>query len=299
MQVFATLLTFLFWGIADLFYKLGNQGEGNRNHLKTGIMVGLVMGIHGTYLLITTHTSIHFIDIIKYLPVSLCYITSMVIGYKGLKYLELSISSPIQNTSGVIVALLFIIFFREHYDFPFYIAVLSIFIGIIILSMIGLEKNKKDRKEFNKKNTFQKILTLTILFPLCYCLLDGLGTFLDGIYLDKLELIGENASLIAYEYTFAIYGLITFIYLKFKKESFSIIKEKPKLAAALFETAGEIFYVTAMSGNSTIAAPIIGSYCVLSMLLSRVFLKEKLSKKEYIGIFLVIIGVIILALLDV
>lgn len=299
MQAIATLLTFLFWGIADLFYKIGNQGKGNKNHLKTGIMVGLVMGIHGTYLLLTTHTNIQIIDIIKYLPVSLCYIASMVIGYRGLKYLELSISSPIQNTSGVIVALLFIIFFKEHYDFPFYIALVSIFTGIICLSIIGLEDNKKKRKEFNKKNTFQKILTLTILFPLGYCLLDGLGTFLDGIYLDKLELIGETASLIAYEYTFALYGLITFIYLKIKKEDFSIINEKPKLAAALFETAGEIFYVTAMSGNSTIAAPIIGSYCVLSMLLSRIFLKEKLSKKEYACIFLVLIGVIILALLDV
>ena len=299
MQAIATLLTFLFWGIADLFYKIGNQGKGNRNHLKTGIMVGLVMGIHGTYLLLTTHTNIQIIDIIKYLPVSLCYIASMVIGYRGLKYLELSISSPIQNTSGVIVSLLFIIFFKEHYDFPFYIALVSIFTGIICLSIIGLEDNKKKRKEFNKKNTFQKILTLTILFPLGYCLLDGLGTFLDGIYLDKLELIGETASLIAYEYTFALYGLITFIYLKIKKEDFSIINEKPKLAAALFETAGEIFYVTAMSGNSTVAAPIIGSYCVLSMLLSRIFLKEKLSKKEYACIFLVLIGVIILALLDV
>ena len=298
MQAIATLLTFLFWGIADLFYKLGNRGEGNRNHLKTGIMVGLVMGIHGTYLLLTTHTNIQILDIIKYLPVSLCYIASMVIGYRGLKYLELSISSPIQNTSGVIVALLFIIFFKEHYDFPFYIALVSIFIGIICLSIIGLNENKKERKEFNKKNTFQKILTLTILFPLGYCLLDGLGTFLDGIYLDKLELIGETASLIAYEYTFALYGLVTFIYLKIKKENFSIIKEKVKLAAALFETAGEIFYVTAMSGNSTVAAPIIGSYGVLSMLLSRVFLKEKLSKKEYGCIFLVLIGVIILALLD-
>jgi uncharacterized membrane protein len=299
MWAIYALLTFACWGIADLFYKIGNRGKGNRNHLKTGIMVGLVMGIHGTYLLLTTHTNIQIIDIIKYLPVSLCYIASMVIGYRGLKYLELSISSPIQNTSGVIVALLFIIFFKEHYDYPFYIAVATIFIGILILSIIGLERNKKERKEFNKKNTFQKILTLTILFPLGYCLLDGLGTFLDGIYLDKLELIGETASLIAYEYTFALYGLITFIYLRIKKEDFSIINEKPKLAAALFETAGEIFYVTAMSGNSTVAAPIIGSYCVLSMLLSRIFLKEKLSKKEYAGIILVLVGVIILALLDV
>ena len=299
MQTFATILTFFFWGIADLFYKLGNQGEGDRNHLKTGVMVGLVMGIHATYLLLTTNVSIHVMDVIKYLPVSFCYIASMVIGYKGLKYLELSISSPIQNTSGVIVALLFILFFKEHYAYPFYIAVALIFIGIIILSMIGLEKNKKERKDFQKKNTFQKVLTLTILFPLAYCILDGAGTFLDGIYLDKLELIGEEASLVAYEYTFALYGLVTFIYLKLKKESFSIVKEKTKLFAAIFETAGEIFYVTAMSGNSTIAAPIIGSYCVLSMLLSRVFLKEKLEKKEYLGISFVLVGVILLAILDV
>ena len=113
MQAFATLLTFLFWGIADLFYKLGNQGEGNKNHLKTGIMVGLVMGIHATYLICFKNINVTLIEVLKYLPVSLCYIASMVIGYKGLKYLELSISSPIQNTSGVIVALLFISFIEE------------------------------------------------------------------------------------------------------------------------------------------------------------------------------------------
>ncbi len=148
MQAFATLLTFLFWGIADLFYKIGNKGQGNRNHLKTAVIVGLVMGIHGTYLLLTTHTSIHIIDLIKYLPVSLCYIASMVIGYKGLKYLELSISSPVQNTSGVITALLLLIFFKEQYDFPFYIAVFLIFIGVTMISIMELNEKKNDRVEF-------------------------------------------------------------------------------------------------------------------------------------------------------
>lgn len=299
MWAFNALITFVFWGVADLFYKLGNQGEGDRNHLKTGVMVGLVMGLHATYYLITHHVNITLIEMIKYLPVSLCYIASMVIGYKGLKYLELSISSPIQNTSGVIVALLLIIFFKEQYPPTFYIAMALIFIGIIILSLVGLKENQKNRKEFQKKNTFQKVLALTILFPLAYCLLDGAGTFLDGVYLDKLELISDDASLVAYEYTFAIYGLITYIYLKWKKESFSLIKEKTKLFAAIFETAGEIFYVQAMEMNSTQSAPIIGSYCVLSMLLSRVFLKEKLEKKEYLGIFFVLVGVIVLAILDV
>ena len=189
--------------------------------------------------------------------------------------------------------------FKEKYDYPFYIALLLIFIGIFMISIIEIKKNKTERAEHKKKNAIKKIITLTILFPLGYCILDGAGTFLDGIYLDKLELIGEEASLIAYEYTFAIYALLTYIYLKIKKEPFPIIREKEKIGAALFETAGEVFYVKAMSGNATISAPVIGSYCILSMLLSRIFLKEKLTKKEYIGIILVLIGIIILSVMDI
>ena len=87
MWFLCTLLTFISWGTADLFYKLGNRGNNKYDHLKTGIFVGLVMGIHATIYLLINHINVSFIDIIKYLPVSLCYIVSMVISYKGLKYL--------------------------------------------------------------------------------------------------------------------------------------------------------------------------------------------------------------------
>ena len=292
-------MTFLCWGIADVFYKIGNKGEEEYNHLKTGIMVGLVMGIHASIILLTSSTSITLIDIIKYLPISFCYISSMVIGYRGLKYLELSISSPIQNTSGIITALLLMIFFKESYDYPFFIALVLIIIGITGLSMIQIKENKEDRIEYKKNNSLKKVFTLTILFPLVYCLLDGAGTFLDGIFLDKLELVNEDTALVAYEYTFLIYGIITYFYLRKKKQVFNIVNEKRKISAAIFETAGQFFYVYAMSGNATITAPIVGSYCILSMILSRIFLKEKLTKKEYIYIFLVLIGIIILAILDI
>ena len=299
MWIMYTLLTFICWGVADLFYKIGNKGKDNYNHLKTGVMVGLIMGIHAIIYLIVKKVDINILEIIKYLPVSILYISSMIIGYKGLKYLELSISSPIQNTSGVITALLLMIFFHETFDFPFYIAVALIFIGIIILSIIQLKDNKKDRIDYKKKNKISKVITFTIIFPLIYCVLDGAGTFIDGIYLDKLELINEDNALVAYEFTFALYALITYIYLKIKKQSVNIFKEKPKLAAAIFETGGQFFYVFAMGGNATISAPIVGSYCVLSMLLSRIVLKEKLTKKEYFGIILVLIGIVILSIMDI
>ncbi len=299
MWIAYTILTFICWGVADLFYKLGNNKDNKYNHLITGIMVGLVMGVHATVFLITNKPEIHFIDIIRYLPISFFYISSMVIGYKGLKYLELSIASPVQNTSGVITAILLLIFFKESYDYPFYIAVLLIFIGIIGLSLKEINENKNKRIEYRKNHKRSIVLTFTIIFPLVYCIFDGIGTFLDGIYLDKLSLISEDTALVAYEYTFLIYGLVTYIYLKTKNVKINILKEKYKLSAAIFETAGQFFYVYAMGGNATISAPIVGSYCILSLLLSRVFLKEKLSIKEYISIFLVLIGIIILAIMDI
>ena len=88
MWLVCTIATFLSWGIADLFYKIGNQSSEEANHLKTGILVGLIMGIHATLFLLVKPTSITIMDVIKYLPVSLLYISSMVIGYRGLKYLE-------------------------------------------------------------------------------------------------------------------------------------------------------------------------------------------------------------------
>ncbi len=289
-MIFA-LLTFLLWGLADLFYKKGNTGNEKYNELKTGIIVGIVMGIHATIYLIINHLEINFIELLKYLPVSICYIASMVIGYKGLKFMELSLVSPIENTSGVITSLLLIIFFKEKLPLLAYFGILFVFLGIITISYF-------EKKE-NRSIKLKKINFLIIIFPLLYCLLDGLGTFLDSIYLDKLELISENSALICYEYTFLLYAIITYIFIKIKKEKLPIIKEKDKLIAAILETAGQFFYVFAMSHNSTLGATIIGSYCILSMLLSHIFLKEHLREEKYIGLIIAISGLIILSILDI
>lgn len=285
------VVTLLFWALADLFYKKGANENDKYSHLKTGIMVGFVMGLHATIYILVKGISFSFIDIIKYLPVSFFYISSMVIGYKGLRYLELSISSPIQNCSGVITALLLLIIFKEAIAILDMVGIIVIAIGIIALSII-------ENKDSNaKKIDIKKLSIIALIFPLAYCVLDGMGTFLDAIYLDKLSLIGEDAALIAYEYTFFIYGLILFIYLKFiKKERISIKEDKDKLAASIFETMGQFFYVFAVAANSTLAIPVISVYSIVSVLLAHIFLKEKLTKKEYITIAIVLIGITILGI---
>lgn len=293
-----TIITFVSWGGVSVFYKITNKVD-DYTHLKTGVLVGLMMGVHAIIYLLIKGLSVNFMDILMYFPISVLYIASMIVGYRGLKYIELSISSPIQNSSGVITALLFVLFFKEVYELPFYIACILIFAGVIVLSIDEIKESKEKREEFKKKNGLKKLFVLGVMFPLVYSLFDGVGTFLDGVYLDKLELISADSALISYELTFLAYGLITYFYVKKKDPKVKIFNEWNLYVAAALEMIGQVFYVFAMAENATIAAPIIGSYCVLTMLLSRVVLKEKLSKTEYAGIFLVLAGVIILALLDV
>ena len=68
--------------------------------------------------------------------------------------------------------------------------------------------------------------------------------------------------------------------------------ELPKLAAGVCETAGQFAYVFALADTEHVgfAAAIISSYCVASVLWSRLFLKEKLSWKHYLCIALAVIG---------
>lgn len=290
MWLIMAITTLLLWGIADLFYKKGNQKEEKYSHLKTGMLVGFVMGIHAIIYMIVKGLSFNFIDMLKYLPVSLCYIVSMVIGYKGLKYINLSVSSPIQNSSGIITSILLCIIFKVSLSLYEIIGLIIMTIGVWILSYI---ENKE-----NKKIVLKKIGLTAIIFPILYLIIDGAGTFLDAVYLDHLELIKEDMALISYEFTFLIYGIIMFIYLKYKKEKINVFNEKDKLMAAVFETLGQFTYVFAISSHSVISAPIVACYSAFSVLLSRIFLKEKLNIWQYLALILIFAGIIVLAVFE-
>ncbi len=290
MWIMYAILTFFLWGIADLFYKKGNNEKDKYSHIKTGIMVGFVMGIHAIIYMIVNKIQFDILSLIKYLPVSLCYIISMIIGYKGLKYINLSISSPIQNSSGLITSLLLCLIFKVKLSIYEIIGLTIMAIGVWILSYT---ENKQ-----SSKIVFKKLKLTAIIFPIIYLIIDGAGTFLDAIYLDYNEILSEDMALISYEFTFLIYGIVSFIYLKLKKENLSIKNEKNKLIASIFETMGQFTYVFAISSHSVITAPIVACYSALSCLLGRVFLKEKLSKWQYIALFLIFLGIILLSIFE-
>ncbi len=304
--VFA-LLTMLAWGTADLFYKKGADDVERYSHLKTSIMVGLVMGIHAIGTLIFTDISYDFRNLLIYLPVSAMYILSMTVGYFGLRYLELSISSPIQNSSGIVVTLMCFIFLGQRIeDIPTIIAMILISGGVLLLGIFEKQADDKSRDEGDRK---YKIGFIAFFMPIFYCIIDALGTFFDAYYLDDFTatpLVGiteenfEDVANISYELTFLLVAIVLFIYVRLiKKEKIVPMQQGARLGAAAFETAGQFVYVRAMSGgNGMIAAPMIAAYSIVSIILSRIFLKEKLPLKQYLAVAAIMLGIIVLGVLE-
>ena len=105
MWFWLSIITLLCWSGSDLFSKIGCRDSRDRySHLKMVSAVGTVMGLHAAFEIFVSGVEINMAVILTYLPVSLLYILSMTLGYVGLRYIELSISSPICNSSGALVA---------------------------------------------------------------------------------------------------------------------------------------------------------------------------------------------------
>lgn len=293
MWFWLSLVAILFWSGSDLFSKIGSKPDDKFSHWKMVIAVGLVMGIHAI-VQVCMGVPFGIKDIIIYLPVSALYILAMVLGYVGLRYVVLSESTPICNSSGAVAALLCFFFLKQTMNALQFTAVALISAGIFCLSV--LEKKQADAERLRSGIVPDKKYTsgfIALFFPIFYCFIDGMGTFSDALVLDKY--IQEDSANIAYEFTFLFLACVALFYLiVIKKQKLVFSKEKPKLAAGICETAGQFAYIYALSDNAIVAAPLISSYCVFSVLWARLFLKEKLTLKQYLAIFAAAAGIVLL-----
>lgn len=313
MMGFTCAIVCLFgWGLADLFYKKSSDEEDVFSHLKIAVWVGLVMGVCALILLPFSETSFTpgtlLANTVKYFPASLSYIISMVIGYAGLRYLEVSIVSPVQNSSGGLAAVAMIVWFMvsgkissigEEFSALDLTGVVACVAGVVMLAIV---ENHISKKSFDASEKQLSHSAKALIFPIMYCIFDTIGTAADGIILDEETGLGlgEIDVIVLYGLTFLVMGILAYLYMFIKTGTlynpFKLKEIKTKGAAALFEEFGQVFYVFAMAANPVLSAPVVASYCIVSVALSRIFLKEKLTKSQYLCVFLVIVGIVILGI---
>ena len=306
MWFWLALIALLCWSGSDLFSKIGCRGEDKFAHYKMVIAVGVVMGLHAAFEIFVNGTQVTWNVIFTYLPVSILYILSMTLGYVGLRYIELSISSPICNSSGALVAVLCLLTgtlddsIEGAMRWAVIGAVALVCIGVIGLGVVESREDDELRRARQAASNYRYAKSwLALALPVAYCLLDAAGTFADSLVLRSLDPDSANC---AYELTFLFAAVASFVYVKFiRHDRFQTKREAPKYIGALFETAGQFAYIYAIADEDHVmyAAPIIAAYCAASVLWSRIFLREKLSWRHYMMLVLIVAGIVLLGILDI
>lgn len=326
MYFIFALIALLAWSGSDLFSKTGTSQKDKHSHWKVIFAVGIIMGLHAVLCLVVSafippledgadpewwrtliYTDFTPMDFVKYLPVAAIYLAAMVIGYAGLRYIELSVSSPICNSSGSLALLICVILGWAALELWTIIGVVLITLGIIMLGVVEYREDENVKLLRQDKSNFKYTKSLiAILIPVIYLVMDALGTVGDQM-ISELELfdMSEFASNTAFEFTAVLFAIIAFCWVKFvKKEKFFTFGEgantkairRNLLIGGICETIGQMFYMAVMFSDFDAGMPMISAYCAASVLWSRIFLKEKLSWKHYLAILTVFVGIILLGI---
>ena len=299
MWVLFSVITVLLWGTSETIFKSVSNNEKN-TVLKLIACNGIMMGIIAVIFMLVTRTKFDFSMILTYLPIAVMYIASMFCTYKAMRYVKISILSPVQNSSCAIVTLLCVIVLKQVLTWYQIIAILLILTGLILLSINKDETKLLDLPEGEEKISkaaAYKLYLTGFMFAFGYLILDGIAGFMDDYTLES-NLSAEQLN-IAYSFIYFVVGIIAYIYLKATKKIdklFDFKNDKKKLIGTLIETAGQYTYIYAFAfGDAALASPFIAAYSIVTVILSRIFLKEKLHIRQYAMIIMVMIGMIVLS----
>lgn len=290
------LLATFFWGLSDTCFKRSTKPDDKYSHFRILFVIGLFMGLQAIfelYKLYQAGNTFSLKTIWIYIPISFLYILSMGVDFYGYRYLRISVGSPIASTSGAMAGILSWLVLKNEMTPLKFFAIMLIFFGLIAMAYLEHQDQKEGKLG---KNEIVKLGATALIFPITYALVDAVATFLDEHYMTSLMTAEE--ALISFELTFFIVGIISIIYIKlFKKDREKIINV-PLTLGGLTETAGQFFYVYALSGDGVVTAPIMSLDGVFASILGVMLLKEKLNKKQYLTIFIIGVGVFLLGFFE-
>lgn len=286
MGVLAGILSMVFWGTAIFLAALASRKIGNILTLFWMQVFGLIVAV--CYFLATLHSyqlENGFENILILLFVAILQVVAYLSFYKGLEKGEVSLVSPIGATWGLLVVLLGVIFRGEDLKAVQVFSIVLIMGGIMILS-------------FNTKS-FRSLMKLDLSAGVKEGFIAMLGW---GISLFLLSLSTEDLgwflpTLIFRSFVIGI--LLTYIF--FSKKEFSSEKKKfPSLlliAIGAFDVAGFFSYSYGVEGEyASIVAPIGSAFALVSIILSFIFLREKVNLQKVSGIAAVIIGLVLISI---
>jgi drug/metabolite transporter (DMT)-like permease len=179
----------------------------------------------------------------------------------------------------------------------------AIVVGIVLL---GIQEQKLSNKEIDldKNKKKHRLGALALIFPIIYNLVDAFSMVAMGVTVsEETEVSIPDIDFMFFECVgFAVIAVLVWLYLLIvKKYRYNPFKktELTRCGAGVGDTLGTMAFTFAVALNPILTAPITSSYCFVTIILARIFLKERLTKKQYLSLAILVIGIALLGVSEI
>ena len=310
-----TLSCIILWGITDILLKKSLDYSDSLSQYKTFVWIGIVMAPAGVIMAICSDTLLDSIMMVKdnlyLIPLCVFYAIALFFGLLGAKHLDASVVSPLENIDGAMAAIILYFFFlftgRSHITDKIglvqLVGTVAIVVGVVLL---GIQEQSLSKQEThlseNKKR--HRLGALALIFPIVYNLVDAVSMVAVGITVsEETEVAIPDIDFFIFESLgFVVVVICVWFYmLIIKKYKYNPFKKEElvRCGAATGETFGTMAFTFAVGISPILTAPITSSYCFVTIVLARIFLKERLTKKQYLSLAFLVVGIALLGVSEI
>ena len=250
-------------------------------------------------------------DNLYLIPLCVFYAIALFFGLLGAKHLDASVVSPLENIDGAMAAIIlyFFFLFTGHSHITDKIGIVQVVGTVAIVAgviLLGIQEQSLSKQEThlseNKKR--HRLGALALIFPIVYNLVDAVSMVAVGITVsEETEVAIPDIDFFIFESLgFVIVAICMWLYmLIIKKYKYNPFKKEElvRCGAATGETFGTMAFTFAVGISPILTAPITSSYCLVTIVLARIFLKERLTKKQHLSLAFLVIGIALLGVWEI
>lgn len=289
MWLYYCLLSTVIWGFVAIAIKKCSNNEPKRIAIMGMLIYHCTMILVSLIINPQIIANLNVIDMMRMSPGIIIQSIGFYCSISAIKYGKVGITSSIQRTQVIVTFLLGILILREKFT------ILQVIVsGILVTLSIMISKDKKNNEEKIDEKAKQK----TIMYSWGVVVFYGISDFINKIYITEYQ----SPLYVMFNYAIIIIiGIFAYCLITKKWDYIDIRKINSKgyfILQSLLDVSSSIFNRFALlEGNVSIVSVISTSSIIITMLASRLILKEKISWKKYLMILGIFVCVLILALI--
>lgn len=277
------LTAMLGWGLADFFAKKAVDRIGEFKTLLWAQTVGLIF-LSFFYFVFGSGVNYTIANIVVFVITGFLGTSAYLLFYRALKKGSLSVISPIQASWVIVTVILSVLFLKETLTNTQIFAVITTIAGILLVSF-----RYNDLRGLNFKNILPGVPEDVVSMAFW-----GVNFVIIGFLVSQLNWFAPIF--------FLRFFMVIFLFgsTRGKRKNFEVHSKMVipwLIIIGLFDAMAFVgFGLGVHSEYVSIVSPVAASFPLITIILARIFLKEKLELNQKIGVMTILIGLVLLSL---